>query len=65
MIHGDRDFIPVEVARRIASAIPDARLAILQDCGHFAYLEQPELVEAAISNLLDGSGSMPRGAPIA
>jgi proline iminopeptidase len=65
VIHGDHDFIPVEVARRIASAIPDARLAILQDCGHFAYLEQPELVEAAISNLLDASGSMPSGAPIA
>jgi len=65
VIHGDRDFIPVEVPRRIAGAIPGPRLLDLPNCGHFAYLEQPELVEAAISNLLDGSGAMPHRAPIA
>ena len=52
VIHGDRDFIPVEVARRIASAMPDARLAILQDCGHFAFLERPDLVDTAIIDFL-------------
>ena len=65
VIHGDRDFIPVEVPLRIAGAIPGARLLDLRDCGHFAYLEQPELVEAAISNLLDGSGARPHRAPVA
>jgi len=65
VIHGDHDFIPGDVARRIANAISGARLIDLHSCGHFAYLEQPELVEAAILNLLAASGSMPGGAPIA
>ena len=39
VVTGDSDFIPVEVAEHIARAIPDATLAIIRDCGHFAYLE--------------------------
>ena len=40
VIHGDRDFIPFDVALGIASAIPGSRLVALNDCGHFAYVEQ-------------------------
>lgn len=39
VITGDYDFIPVEVAERIARAIPNAQLVTIRDCGHFAYLE--------------------------
>jgi proline iminopeptidase len=39
VISGDRDFIPGEIAGHIARAIPNARLVMLEDCGHFAYLE--------------------------
>ena len=39
VIAGDHDFIPVEVAARIAGAIPGARLVTIRGCGHFAYLE--------------------------
>ena len=42
VLHGDHDFIPVAVAARIAEAIPSARLVVLEDCGHFAYLEAPD-----------------------
>jgi proline iminopeptidase len=52
VIHGDRDLFPVALARRLASAIPDARLIVLPDCGHFAYMEQPDLVRDAIRELL-------------
>ena len=41
VITGDHDFIPAEIASRIAKAIPGARLALLRNCGHFAYLERP------------------------
>ena len=44
VLHGDRDFIPSDVARHIAAAMPHARLVVLPDCGHFAYLERPEEV---------------------
>jgi proline iminopeptidase len=52
VIHGDADLIPVEAARHIAEAIPDARLEVLDDCGHFAYLDQPERTEDAITGFL-------------
>ena len=44
LLHGEHDFIPVELAERIAEAVPGARLAVLPGCGHFTYLEEPEQV---------------------
>jgi len=41
VIHGDYDFVPVEVAADIAQAMPRARLVVLEDCGHLSYLERP------------------------
>jgi proline iminopeptidase len=41
VLHGADDFVPVEVAARVAAAIPTARLAVVPGCGHFAYLEAP------------------------
>jgi proline iminopeptidase len=49
LLHGEHDFIPVELAARIADAIPDARLSVLPGCGHFTYLEAPEMVFEEIS----------------
>jgi proline iminopeptidase len=55
VIHGDRDFIPVEIARHVASAIRGSRLLVLADCGHFAFMEQPALVCEAIADLVSGT----------
>ena len=44
LLHGEHDFIPVELAERIAAAVPAARLSVLPGCGHFTFLEAPELV---------------------
>lgn len=52
VLHGDNDLIPVDLARGIAAAIPGARLKVLPECGHFAYLEQPEAVHAAVAEVL-------------
>lgn len=49
VIHGDRDFIPVEMAADTADVLPLAELVVvLQECGHFPYLEQPEDLARAI-----------------
>jgi proline iminopeptidase len=48
VIHGDNDFVPTELAREIADAIPGSRFVVLADCGHFAYLEQPDLVRSTM-----------------
>lgn len=52
VIHGEDDLVPVDIARRITSAIPGARLVVLADCGHFAFLEQPDRVCSAITDFL-------------
>lgn len=39
---GRDDFqTPVEISQTIASGIPDARLEIIEDCGHMPWIEQP------------------------
>ena len=48
VITGDHDFIPREVAEHAAHAIPGARLVVLEDCGHFAYLERAGEVRSAL-----------------
>lgn len=48
VIHGDYDFVPLELAVQIADAVPGAVLSVLPECGHFAYLEQPERVEEEV-----------------
>jgi proline iminopeptidase len=52
VIHGDHDLIPLDVARPIAAALPVARLVVAPECGHFAYLEQPDLVGRLIDEFL-------------
>jgi proline iminopeptidase len=49
LISGDHDFIPGEMAAHIASAIPNARLVTLTNCGHFTYLECPGGVRNALN----------------
>jgi proline iminopeptidase len=49
LLHGERDFIPVEVAARIAEAVPGAELRVLPGCGHFTFLEAPEVVFGEIA----------------
>jgi len=39
---------PVEVAREIAADIEEARLVIVEECGHLATIEQPAEVNAAL-----------------
>ena len=52
IVHGDHDFVPIDGIRRIAEAIPGSRLVILPDCGHFAYLEQPDRTSTMIADFL-------------
>jgi proline iminopeptidase len=47
VITGDHDFFPF-AAEHIAQAIPGARLVTLKDCGHFPYLECPDLLRPQI-----------------
>jgi pimeloyl-ACP methyl ester carboxylesterase len=60
VVRGDRDFIPPEHARRIAAAIPRARLVELGGCGHFVAMDRPAALASLVrAFLLD---SVPAGA---
>ncbi len=57
-VAGELDKKYSEQAARVAAAIgPSARLLIVPGAGHACHLEQPEIVSAAISALLDEVGS--------
>lgn len=53
------DSAPPEQSRRLAELIPGARLALIEDCGHFPMLEKPESMSRALLPFLEaqaGSG---------
>lgn len=52
VVHGDHDFVPSTAVFEIADAIPGSRLVILQDSGHFSYLDQPEDVHRLITEFV-------------
>ncbi len=53
VLHGEDDFVPVALTARIAQAMPNGRLVVLPDCGHFAYLEAPDAVHEHVTALLE------------
>lgn len=55
IIVGDSDKItPPEAARELAAGIPRSRLVVIERAGHYALVEQPEQVNAAIEAFLAG-----------
>lgn len=55
VVAASRDqLMPVEVLREMAEGIPGARLAIVEDCGHMASMEQPREVIALLREWITG-----------
>jgi 3-oxoadipate enol-lactonase len=55
VLHGSEDpLIPVENGKQLASRIPDAKLLVLDGCGHFPHVEQPDVTVRAILEFLEG-----------
>jgi pimeloyl-ACP methyl ester carboxylesterase len=46
------EWSPVDQHEEIAAIIPDAELAVFEDCGHMAPVEAPEQVNDALSDWL-------------
>jgi len=57
VVSGDEDELtPVDEARRIAAAIPGARLEVVPGAGHLPNLENPAAFDAALAGLVDRVG---------
>jgi pimeloyl-ACP methyl ester carboxylesterase len=64
VIAGERDAPSLEASRRLAAALPRARLVIVPDAGHVVNLQQPAAFGAALLAFLDEEVFAPgRGAP--
>ncbi len=50
ILYGDHDFIPREISEHLAHALPQARMVTFAGCGHFAYMECPAAVRAALQD---------------
>lgn len=52
VIHGERDLLPVSVAREIVATLGNARLEIVPDAGHMPFWESPELFFTLVESFL-------------
>ena len=57
VIHGEKDLLPVSVAREIVSTLGNARLEIIPDAGHMPFWESPELFFTLIESFLSTPGA--------
>lgn len=48
VVHGREDPIPLASSEALVAALPDARLVVLDDCGHVPYVEQPAALFDAV-----------------
>jgi proline iminopeptidase len=55
VIHGDYDLFPLQCARNVADSMAASRLVVLNDCGHFAYVESPAEVQRVIVEFVSQS----------
>lgn len=57
VLTGREDLVcPLPLHEDMARRIPNARLVIVEQCGHLSALEQPEIVTAALRDWLTGQG---------
>jgi proline iminopeptidase len=56
IIQGRADMIPVEKSEEMARGIPNSRMVVLEDTGHFGSLEEPEAFRKAVLEFLQLGG---------
>jgi pimeloyl-ACP methyl ester carboxylesterase len=54
VVHGEDDLLPVDVARRLASEIAGAQLALIPHAGHMPFWEAPEEFFGIVERFLSG-----------
>ena len=54
VVWGDRDHVfPLEQSRKLADALPDAEIAVIEDADHACYLDQPGRFDEALLAFLE------------
>jgi len=60
VIHGEKDFIPLDASYAWAADTPNAKLLLVRNAGHFPHVEQPVVFYPAVETFL--SGEWPKSA---
>ena len=55
VIHGAADVIPLRASQFYASGYPNARLLLIQNAGHIAHVETPDIFFPAVETFLKGN----------
>lgn len=53
VISGKQDIVPLWTSQEIKEAIPHAEMVVLEECGHFPYIEKPDELFNHIQRFLD------------
>jgi proline iminopeptidase len=54
LVHGRADAYPVEMVLEMADSIEVGRAVVIEDAGHFPYIENPEALRAAVTAFWSG-----------
>jgi proline iminopeptidase len=52
IVHGDKDVMPVSLAKSLHQRIPGSRLEVIEECGHFPFVEKPEELFSILETFL-------------
>ena len=56
LISGEHDFFPLALKEAYAKKMPDARLVVIPNSGHFTPMDEPERFNEAVMSFLSESG---------
>ena len=59
VVHGDRDPIPADMARAMADSLVNAEFVLLEEAGHFPFVERPDVLFPSIERFLADLRSEP------
>jgi len=58
--HGLQDIVPVEVSEFAHQILPDSKLVKIDNCGHYGWLDQPEIYLGEVKKFLKAHSSITR-----
>lgn len=53
VVHGNVDVIPLSSSENLCKNIPGSKLIVMEECGHFPYVEKPDELFGILNDFLD------------